>query len=83
MLLDILEWLYPYRTIFAFLLAFCGVVNNYLYFKHVNSGNCRADDYGYFLRLWRDGKRDGIIVIILSVGAFVSGGILLAIFYAR
>ena len=65
MLTDVLEWLYPYRNFFSFLIVFCSVVNNYLWAKHVNEGKCRADDFGYFLRLWRKKNsrrrnRDGV-----------------------
>ena len=83
MLTNILEWLYPYRIVFSFLLTFCGIVNNYLYFKHVNDGKSRPDDFGYFLRLWRAGHRDGIIVMCLSIGAVLSGSMLIAIFVAN
>lgn len=81
--MSILEWLNPYRTVFTCLLLFCTVVNNYLWLKHVNAGKARADDFGYFLRLWREGHRDGIIVMSLSIGAVVSGGFILAILTAN
>lgn len=83
MLKDILEWLYPYRSFFSFLIVFCSIVNNYLWFKHVNQGKCRADDFGYFLRLWREGTRDGVIVMWLSILATVSGATFLAILTAN
>ena len=31
MLTDVLEWLYPYRNFFSFLIVFCSIVNNYLW----------------------------------------------------
>lgn len=79
MLSDVLQWLYPYRSLFSFLIVFCSIVNNYLWLKHVNEGKCRADDFGYFLRLWREGTRDGVIVMWLSILAIVSGATFLAI----
>ena len=83
MLTDVLEWFYPYRNFFSFLIVFCGVVNNYLWAKHVNEGKCRADDFGYFLRLWRERTRDGVIVMWLSILAVVSGASFLAILTAN
>ncbi len=83
MLSNILDWLYPYRIVFGCLIAFCGIVNNYLYYKHVNEGKSRPDDFGYFLRLWREGHRDGIIVMCLSILAVVSGGMLIALLSAN
>jgi hypothetical protein len=49
----------------------------------VNEGKCRADDFGYFLRLWQEGHRDGLIVMCLSIGAVVSGSMLIAILVAK
>ena len=83
MLSNILEWLYPYRVVFGCFIAFCGIVNNYLHFKHGDEGRARPDDFGYFLRLWREGHRDGIIVMWLSIGAVVSGSTLIAILVAK
>jgi hypothetical protein len=83
MLTDVLEWLYPYRNLFSFLLVFSSIVNNYLWAKHVNEGKCRVDDFGYFLRLWRERTRDGLIVMWLSILAVVSGLTFLAILTAN
>ena len=83
MLTDVLEWLYPYRNFFSFLIVFCSVLNNYLWAKHVNEGKCRADDFGYFLRLWRKKTPDGVIVMGLSILAVVSGATFLAILTAN
>lgn len=82
MLSSILEWLYPYRLFFACVIAFCGIMNNYIHWKHITTGKCRPDDFGYLIRLWRSGDRDGRIVMWLSIVAIVSGVILIALLFA-
>lgn len=73
MLTSFFEWTSAYRPLFGLVVAICAAINNYLYFKHIKEGKCRADDFGYFIRLWRAKERDGLIVKYTSIIAAVSG----------
>lgn len=72
-----MSWINENRHGLTLLLMLFVAINNFLYFKHVLAKKCRSDDFGYFLRLWRAGDRDGKIVTYLSILSVILGTVLI------
>lgn len=78
--MELMQWLAPYRALFAVLLVGCSVINNQLYIRHVGRGMTKRDRFGYFRYFWQlslAGNRDGRLAMFLLFVVVASGGILI------
>lgn len=70
------NWIVEHRAVIILMIGACGVVCQYLNYRHFREGRANRGDLGYFWRKWREGDRDGKIMIYLSFIAIALGLVL-------
>jgi hypothetical protein len=77
------NWIADHRPVVMFFICICAAICQYLQYRHVRAGLCKREDIGYFWRLWRQGERDGKLMIYLTFFSVALAALLIISLFTR